>query len=231
MNYHQLITITLIAFTLFAGCIIPYILFRRYSKLDAFKVIVGSGLLIITLMIQPAIQAIPLMAISEKLRESLAFIAYAAGVSGFLQEGLKLAAVGRYRGSPLATLWIGYGFGIAETVLVAFNQVIAFYAGIPLSVFLLMMASYERFITTMFHVSTTVLLAYSFKSNVIFTYAVLSLIHAGMNFGAGYVSIISQKGVFLSLLLLLYLIITVIVIPMVVISIRVCRQWLKAGMS
>ena len=135
-----------------AGALLAFLLLWLYiRRLGMAEVIFGFVLLLIVLLIQPPVQAIPkFLGIN-----GTAFLVLWSGlIAGLIQEPLKYFAA---RGKSLRkALYVGAGFGLGE----------GFYVG-AISLFLgaiSPLAALERFLTLFFHASTTVLFAYSYRN-------------------------------------------------------------------
>ncbi len=146
----------------------PALLISRISP-PSKEVGLGAALLLVTLVIQPPIQLV-----GKRILSGLPFLIYAAAVSGLLQEGLKLLAVRTNRNA----LWLGYGFGLAETVLVVLNGIVAALMGFetPLAYW----AALERLSATLFHTGSVPILRLRYG------YPAMAFVHALINFIASY---------------------------------------------
>lgn len=173
--------------TVVFGALVPLIILIRVSGIRVINIVIGAGLLVLTLIIQPPIQMLALFPYGGEVPEGAEYfvvLVYAAGVSGFLQEGLKLLAVRRE--SPNTAIWVGYGFGTAEVALVAVTQLMT----IPLfgswGSLGAIVPAYERFITTIYHsFSTWVLAHYSRLGTPLKGYILMAVVHSTMNGAAG----------------------------------------------
>ncbi len=182
-----MISYTIPVLTILAPTPILLVLYKKKGFLLK-PFIIGLGLLVLTLIVQPPIQYIPIQMLGIDLKNPpqdllIPILLYAALVSGFLQEYLKYVSV---RGKETAyALWVGGGFGFGETLLVAFNQSIALFVGMVFHLLLGFLAVYERFATTLYHVfSTSILAHYSRLGKGMVAYLVLAVVHSLMNFQA-----------------------------------------------
>ncbi len=134
------------------GALLAFLLLWFYlRKLGIAEVIFGAVLLLIVLVVQPPLQALPKFLGAN----GTAFTVLWSGLmAALVQEILKYFAA---RGKPLRkALYIGAGFGLGEGFYVA---AISLFMGTvsPL-------AALERFLALLFHSSTTVLFAYSYRN-------------------------------------------------------------------
>ncbi|ABN69857.1 hypothetical protein Smar_0756 [Staphylothermus marinus F1] len=193
--------------------IILLILYRVTKSFSIEAFLIGIGLLILTLIIQPPIQQLPILLLRINPEASIytliLVLFYAALVSGFLQELLKLIGV---RGKNIVyALWLGAGFGFGEASLVVLNQFMNMLAGVNIPLFLGLVSCYERFIVLLYHVfSATLLLQYYIRGRVLFIYIVIALTHSLMNYQA--VLLIKLYGLSLPVLLIVYSVISVVVL-------------------
>lgn len=224
----MLIAISLLIALLVMGLGLPALILARYSRPSLIPVLTGAALLALTLIIQPPIQRLPRDVITG-FAGQLPYILYAALASGFLQEGLKLMALTRYRDSLKAS-WLGYGFGAGEALLVTLNFVVTALAGLPYNTVFVIVGAYERFITTLYHSASAVILSSS-RWGTLPKYVGLSLIHSLMNFSAGVA--IRYFNLFGSAITMaaLYGALTAVVLPLLAISLGVMADWRRAGTS
>ncbi len=185
MAFHYLYIVPVLTLTI---PVLPLIILYKKKGFLAKPLIIGIGLLVLTLIVQPAIQYLPVQMLGIDLRNPppeiiVPLFLYVALVSGFFQEYLKYIGV---RGKEsLYALWVGGGFGLGETLLVALNQIIAVIVGISFSFLLGLLAVYERLATLTYHMFSTGILAYySVKGKGMFAYIVLAIVHSLMNFQA-----------------------------------------------
>lgn len=145
-----------------------------FKKIKGAELILGFFLVAITLFIQPIIQQAPFLALGIKsnadiIARGLSFTVITAiwlgFIAGFFQEGLKYAFV-RNRTLKEA-LFVGIGFGLGEAVLVPLLQIIQSFTlgGLPpIQLTQALLGLFERYIATLFHAGTTVILAYAYKN-------------------------------------------------------------------
>ena len=219
---------------LIGGLVIPFLYLKASTRMPLRAVIVpvllGLGLLAATLIIQPVIQAAPLVALNVD-RDSIAFIAYSSLVSGLLQEGLKLSAVKRYQGDYRA-LWVGLGFGGGEALLVAYLSGLSYYAGQAggAATFYYLLSAYERLLATTFHVASTAILATA-HWRLYSRYALAALLHSLLNFTPAYIAggrdIASLS---IDALAFMYAGLTLLVIITLILALRGVSLWRRAGM-
>ncbi len=209
------------------GAILPLIILTRVSRAKAINIIIGAGLLVLTLIIQPPLQMIALIPYGGEVPNGVEYfviLVYAACVSGFLQEGLKLLAVRRE--SPDIAIWVGYGFGTGETALVAFTQLMTipvFGSWGPLGA---MVPAYERFITTIYHsFSTWVLAHYSRLGTPLKGYILMAIIHSAINGGAGLYAHFIGLQTLSPLMIALYAVLTILALTPAYLSWR----WRSGG--
>ncbi len=144
-----------------------------FKKIGVAEIILGIVLVAITLGIQPLIQNAPFLAVgirsnSEIVARGTIFVVFAAVwlgfVAGFFQESLKYGlSKGKYLNEAL---FIGIGFGLGEAILVPALQAIQLIAlgGVTPSLANALVSMLERYLATLFHAGTTVVLAYSYKN-------------------------------------------------------------------
>ncbi len=135
-----------------AGALLAFLLLWFYlRKLGIAEVIFGAVLLLIVLVVQPPLQALPKFL---GVKGTAFTVLWSGLIAALVQEVLKYFAA---RGKPLRkALYIGAGFGLGEGFYVA---AISIFMGTvsPLAVL-------ERFLVLLFHSSTTALFAYSYKN-------------------------------------------------------------------
>ncbi len=188
--------IILFSTIVFLGLIIPVIILLFFSKksfrsiLEPF--ILGAGLLVFTLLFQPVLQSIPKFIIDIN-KMNIYFVLYASLVSGFFQETLKALAIKRYRDPSIAS-WVGVGFGGMEAVYIGFSSTLYFLGNNILVPFrLVILSSYERFLATVFHIGSSIVLSlrkYSLFTRIIIT----SFFHTAINFIAVSTAVYSKKA-------------------------------------
>jgi len=179
----------------FFGFIIPSTILLFISKKSLRSIlepfILGAGLLIFTILFQPILQSIP-KTIFNTSTVNIYFLIYASLVSGFFQETLKGLAIKRYRDPSIAS-WVGAGFGGMEAVYVGFSSTLYFFGNnILVPTGLLILCSYDMFISTIFHIGSSIVLSvrkYSFYQRILVT----SLFHSTMNFIGVSLSVYSRK--------------------------------------
>lgn len=144
-----------------------------FRKIGVAEIILGIILVAITLGIQPLIQNAPFLAVgirsnSEIIAKGTIFVVFASiwlgFVAGFFQESLKYGlSKGKYLNEAL---FIGIGFGLGEAILVPALQAIqlATVGGVTPKLTTALVSMLERYLATLFHAGTTVVLAYSYKN-------------------------------------------------------------------
>lgn len=150
--------------------------FLGFKKQKWAELILGAVAFILAMVIQNPIQQLPLLGIgirsnADVIARGTAFtvgVAIWLGlVAGFVQEGVKYFFV-KDR-SPNDALFVGLGFGITEVLSVAVTPIIAVaVAGGKLDVPVLqaLLSMVERYFAVLFHVGTTVYLAYASKNGL-----------------------------------------------------------------
>ncbi|MDN5321507.1 MAG: hypothetical protein PWP49_1927 [Thermococcaceae archaeon] len=144
-----------------------------FRRIGVAEIILGIILVAITLGIQPLIQNAPFLAVgirsnSEVVAKGTVFVVFASiwlgFVAGFFQESLKYGlSKGKYLNEAL---FIGIGFGLGEAILVPALQAIqlATIGGVTPKLTTALASMLERYLATLFHAGTTVVLAYSYKN-------------------------------------------------------------------
>lgn len=179
----------------FLGLLTFYLL--GFKKINISMMVWGVLLVIITILIQPFIQNIPFFVMgittsSEILKRGLIFIIFASIyvgiVSGFFQEPLKYLLS---RGKEIGiALFIGIGFGLGEAILLPllqYGQIIALGIIQQIPLLTASISAVERYLVTLFHASTTMLLAYSYKNMFsLKALILLSILHGIINSFATY---------------------------------------------
>jgi hypothetical protein len=178
----------------FLGFLMFYLMmFRVRGK----EFLLGFLLVLVVIIIQPIIQQAPFQALNIKssidiLARGVIYIVLASlwigFVAGFLQEGLKyLTCRGRDLGSAL---FIGVGFGVGEAVLIPILQSIQLAVlGSLHEVSLLnsILSMIERFLVTVFHAGTAIILAYSYRKGFGWkAFTILSITHGVIDTSASY---------------------------------------------
>ena len=194
--------------------------------------VLGIGLLVLTLVIQPPIQYMPVLLLGIDLDNApfpvvAVVLLYAALVSGFLQELLKLLGVkGRTIGYAL---WLGAGFGLGEAALVVLGQVLSIVAGVGFRLDVGFLSIYERLMAILYHVLSSALLCYFYaRGKGATVYMVVAIIHSLVNYQA--VLLMRVFGLNLLALVPVYSTITVVNLSMFIVCWRRVSPWLKAGM-
>jgi len=127
------------------------VLWAYLRKFHGAELILGAVLLIPVLFLQPLVQALPKFLNVT----NLAFIVLWTGlIAALFQEPLKYYLS---RDKTLGkALYVGIGFGLAEGIYVALNASLLGGAS--------WVAILERFLSVVFHASTTVFFAYSYRN-------------------------------------------------------------------
>ena len=147
------------------GGILPLLTFYvvGFKKIKGAELILGFFLVAITLFIQPMVQRAPFLALGIELNANIAMTITAIWfgfIAGFFQEGLKYVFV-RNRNLKEA-LFVGIGFGLGEAVLVPLLHLTLGDLP-PIQLTQALLSFFERYIATLFHAGTTVILAYAYK--------------------------------------------------------------------
>ncbi|AHF81102.1 DUF3887 domain-containing protein [Thermococcus paralvinellae] len=175
-----------------------------FKKIKGAELILGVFLVAITLFIQPIIQQAPFLALGIKSNDDVvakgfSFIVITAiwlgFVAGFFQEGLKYAFV---RNKTLKeALFVGIGFGLGEAVLMPLLQVVQSFilGGLPpIQLRQALLGLFERYIATLFHAGTTVILAYAYKNGFgRKALVILSVVHGVIDAFAAYYQLTSSR--------------------------------------
>ncbi|NJE08268.1 DUF3887 domain-containing protein [Thermococcus sp. M39] len=175
-----------------------------FKKIKGAELILGFFLVAVTLFIQPIIQQAPFLALGIKsnadiIAKGFSFTVITAiwlgFVAGFFQESLKYAFV---RNKTLKeALFIGIGFGLGEAVLVPLLQVVQSFAlgGLPpVQLTQALLSSFERYIATLFHGGTTLILAYAYKNGFgRKALVVLSIAHSVIDTFAAYYQLTNSQ--------------------------------------
>ena len=213
--------------TTLAASIIVLMILYKVTKIFPYQAfLIGAGLLILTLVIQPPIQQIPVVLLkinpsTVSINILIPVLLYAALVSGFLQELLKLLGV---RGKSIEyALWLGAGFGFGEASLVALNQFINVWIGVDTPLCLGLVSCFERFTALLYHMfSAALLYQYYSRGRGLTIYIIMALIHSLMNYQA--VLFIRLYGLSAPALLTIYSIVSGIVLSLYIIYRREMRS-------
>ncbi|WP_367884015.1 YhfC family glutamic-type intramembrane protease [Thermococcus sp. JCM 11816] len=149
--------------------------FLGFKKQKWAELILGAVAFILAMVVQNPIQQLPLIGIGIRSNAdviargtvfTLGVALWLGGlVAGFVQEGVKYFLVKDK--SPNTALFVGLGFGIMEVLLIVITPIIAVAAAggkldVPALQALLSMV--ERYFAVLFHVGTTVYLAYAARN-------------------------------------------------------------------
>ncbi len=206
--------------------VIPLLILYKKTGLLIKPLIVGMGLLMLTLIVQPSIQYLPIQVLKIDLGNPsptviVPLFLYISLVSGFFQECLKYIVV-RSK-DVLYALWVGGGFGLGEALFIAFNQFIALLAGISFSFTLGLLAVYERFNALIYHMFSTGLLShYASKGRGMYAYIVLAIVHSLMNFQA--IVLTKMYGYLHMIYIIVYGIITITSLSILMYYLKVVRN-------
>lgn len=151
---------------------------------------VGGGLLVLTLVVQPPLQ-MPLRGVSNIQLRALG----AGLIAGFVQEGLKMSAVVKlYDKSPKYALHLGLGFGLGEWGLALLSTGVALTLGLTrITVMSGFLGSVERVSSILFHMASASLLAYfALRRRGLLGYLMLSLLHGAVDWMAAGLSLSSS---------------------------------------
>ena len=194
--------------------------------------VIGVGLLILTLVVQPPIQRMPILLLGIDL-DSVSFpivaviLLYMAMVSGFLQELLKLICV---KGKAIGyALWLGAGFGFGEAGLAILGQVLSIMAGVGFDLNVGLMSIYERIMAMLYHILSSALLCYFYaRGKGVMIYMVVATIHSLVNYQAAL--LVRIYGLDLLVLALIYSTLTIVNLSMLIVCWRRIAPWLKVNM-
>jgi len=145
--------------------------FRRQKWAE---LILGGVAFILAMILQNPVQQLPLLGMG--IRSNADVVArgtvftvevslWVGVVAGLIQEGVKYLLV-RDKGTRTA-LFVGLGFGVTEVIFVAVTPIIAVaYAGgkIDVPVVQALLSMVERYFAVLFHVGSTVYLAYAARN-------------------------------------------------------------------
>ncbi len=185
-------SIVLITLTIVLGAGAPlFFLYYMYRKVYFIEVLLGLALLILTIVIQPIIQLVPIIMYGgrEQALQALGILLplYLALVSGFFQEGVK-ALINKTEFVSNG-FWLGYGFGLGEVLLVIVTQALYSSSITSYSLAVLVAPGYERLLATVYHMfsANTLYIAIKLRKKLLdiaIVYLLLSTIHTLMNFTA-----------------------------------------------
>ncbi|WP_236626993.1 DUF3887 domain-containing protein [Palaeococcus pacificus] len=158
------------------GGILAFLTFylMGFKKIHWAELILGFFLVLVTLFVQSPIQQVPFLIMGIKsntdvIAKGAMFIVltsiWLGFVAGFFQEGLKYV-FSRNKSLRIA-LFIGLGFGVGEAIIIPLLQLVqSMTLGIPPSQTLSMtlLGGAERYLVTLFHAGTTIVLAYAYKN-------------------------------------------------------------------
>ena len=178
------------------GGILPLLTFYivGFKKIKGAELILGFFLGAITLFIQPIIQQATFLALGIKSNANIAMTITAIWlgfIAGFFQEGLKYVFV-RNRNLKEA-LFVGIGFGLGEAILVPLLHLTLGDLP-PIQLTQALLSSFERYIATLFHAGTTVILAYAYKNGFgRKALVILSIVHGVIDAFAAYYQLTSSR--------------------------------------
>ncbi|WP_145955343.1 DUF3887 domain-containing protein [Thermococcus henrietii] len=137
-------------YPLLGGLLGLLLIWAYLRKFHAGELILGAVLLIPVLLFQPLVQKLPeLLGMSS----TAFFVVWTGLIAALFQEPLKYYFS---RNKTLGkALYVGVGFGVGEAVYAAVLS--SLFAGSPVSII-------ERTLALLFHASTTVLFAYSYRN-------------------------------------------------------------------
>ncbi len=175
------------SFSLIFGAllVLPFVL--KQVKFNAEAFILGCGAFIIVPIVQSPLQH--LFLIARNIQNLLLIIAISLCIgffTGLIQETIKFLITRKIK-SPTA-IWVGYGFGLTEALLIAITSFTVLAHVRDLSFPLISL--YERFLATFFHTLTTGIYAYGIMKGIGLKVLILMIIiHAAMNFSATMINI------------------------------------------
>ena len=149
-----------------------YLLGFKRTRWDDF--LLGLGAFLLAMILQNPIQQLPLLGIGIRSNAdvvargtvfTMGVALWVGIVAGFVQEGVKYFLV-KDKGTRTA-LFVGLGFGITEVLFIAVTPIIAVAATggkIDVPVGQALLSAVERYFAALFHVGTTVYLAYAAKN-------------------------------------------------------------------
>jgi hypothetical protein len=145
-----------------------------FKKQKWAELILGGVAFILAMVVQNPIQQLPLIGMGIRSNAdviargtvfTLGVALWVGFVAGFVQEGVKYFLV-KDKGTRTA-LFVGLGFGITEVLFVAVTPIIAVAATggkIDVPVLQALLSMVERYFAVLFHVGTTVYLAYAARN-------------------------------------------------------------------
>ncbi|USH00524.1 potassium transporter KefA [Thermococcus argininiproducens] len=204
-----------------------------FKKIGGAEILLGFVLVAITLFVQPLIQNAPFLGTSIRSNSDIvargtSFVIIVAiwlgFVAGFFQEGLKyIFCRNRYLRDAL---FIGVGFGLGEAILLPLIQVVQLMTvgGIPPQLTTSLLSLGERYLATLFHAGTTIVLAYSYKNGFgRKALLVLSIAHGiGDTFAAYYQ--LTQSRITLLITYVLFLLVSLLLLHYALPKVREERE-------
>jgi len=179
--------------------LVAFILNRlSYASFNYEPVLIGGGLLMLTLIIQPPVQ----VALGRGVSNLAAKALIAGLIAGLIQEGLKLIAIVKlYSGSIRQGFYIGFGFGLAEWGLTLVFTGIVLVLGLqsidPLIGFF---GAIERISSIIFHTASATLLACFVALRQVWKgYILISLFHGAIDWMAAYLHVMSALNNYLAI--------------------------------
>ena len=185
--------------------------FLGFKKIKVKEIGLGILLLVITLIVQPFFQSsiFLLLGINSNagvLARGTVFVVAASIWVGFVAgafQQLIRYPLARKR-SVEAAAFVGIGFGLGEAIGIPLLSIFA--AQTPTAIFSLnwsLLGLYERFIITLFHGSSTALMAYAYKNGWgLKSLAGLILLHGLIDTFAGYYQFKGSMVILVSVLVL-----------------------------
>lgn len=148
--------------------------FLGFKKQKWAELILGAVAFILAMIAQNPIQQLPLLGIGIRSNAdviargtvfTLGVALWLGLVAGFVQEGVKYFLVKDK--SPNTALFVGLGFGITEVLFIVITPIIAVAAAggkLDVPPFQALLSMVERYFAVLFHVGTTVYLAYAARN-------------------------------------------------------------------
>ncbi len=181
------------------------IYFLGFKRQKWAELILGGIAFILAMIVQNPIQQLPLL--GAGVRSNADVIArgtvftvgvalWVGFVAGFVQEGVKYLLV-KDKGTKTA-LFVGLGFGVTEVLFVAVTPIIAVAAAggkIDVPVIQALLSMVERYFAVLFHIGTTVYLAYATKNGFgVKGFSTMALLHGFVDTLAAYDRFLTLKS-------------------------------------
>jgi hypothetical protein len=181
------------------------IYFLGFKKQKWAELILGAVAFILAMVVQNPIQQLPLLGIgirsnADVIARGTAFtlgVAIWLGlIAGFTQEGVRYFLVKDK--STRTALFVGLGFGITEVLFVAVTPILAVTVtggNLDVPVVQAVLSMLERYFAVLFHVGTTVYLAYAARNGFGGkAYLTMALLHGFLDTLAAYGQLLVLKS-------------------------------------